>query len=375
MADKNTRSLVFSTGRLRLRAREHARVGDHAAAARALQAVVDASPEDLEATLRLALHYVRSEQSVMAARTYLHGAEIYARLGQRRRALALFDRATGVDPLQVTAARARTWALALGGEETPRRLCALAQLHALQARHDSRVALLRLAADTRPDDLPTLRLLVDAELHHGSPSAVQQRLQDVAETLGQRGRKPDQLAVAALLLERFPRNLFALRTLAAGYVAQGETRRALPLLLALQGREPSNPDTLLRLARIQAGRGDRVQALAALERFVWVRASSGDRDASDVIEAVLTRAQSWSPKDPIWQRELIDLGFGAPTAPALDLGGAVLTVLPGTPPPPPLASIPRDTPRSIPVRRLHVTVPTTRRRATAVGEVVVHEAG
>ena len=163
MADDTRRGLVFSTGRLRLRAREHARVGDHAAAARAYQAVVDSSPDDLEATLRLALHYVRSEQIVSAARTYLLAAETYARLGQRTRALAVFDRATDLDPLQVTARRCSIWAMALGSEEAQRRLCALAHLHRLQGRSDSALALLRLAADARPDDVPTLEMLLDAE--------------------------------------------------------------------------------------------------------------------------------------------------------------------------------------------------------------------
>lgn len=372
MADDTKRGLVFSTGRLRLRAREHARVGDHAAAARALQRVVDSSPDDLEATLRLALHYVRSEQIVSAARTYLHAAETYARLGQRNRALALFDRATQVDPLQVTAPRSSIWAMALGSEEAQRRLCALAHLHRVQGRRDGALALLRLAADARPDDVPTLTQLLDAEVRDGDRKAIQARLQATAETLQRRGRTVDQLRVAQLMLDKFPRNLFALRTLALGFIAKGEVERALPLLLALQRREPGNPDTLLRLARIHAGLGDRVQALAALERFVWVRASSGDRDASGVIESVLTRAQAWAPSDRVWQRELIDLGFGAPTAPSLDLGGAVLTVLPGTPPPPPLTAVPRDTPRSIPIPRLRLTMPTERQRATASGEVVVH---
>lgn len=363
---------MFSTGRLRLRAREHARVGDHAAAARAYQAVVDSSPDDLEATLRLALHYVRSEQIVSAARTYLLAAETYARLGQRTRALAVFDRATDLDPLQVTARRCSIWAMALGSEEAQRRLCALAHLHRLQGRSDSALALLRLAADARPDDVPTLEMLLDAEIRDGDRDAAQTRLQATVETLRRRGRTIDQLRIAQLMLDRFPRNLFALRTLAQGFIAKGEGRRALPLLLALQRREPGNADTLLRLARIHAGLGDRVQALAALERFVWVRASSGERDAADVIEAVLTQAQAWAPGDRVWQRELIDLGFGAPTAPSLDLGGAVLTVLPGTPPPPPLTAVPRDSPRSIPIPRLRLTMPVERQTAVASGEVVVH---
>ena len=365
-------ALVFSTGRLRLRAREHARVGDHASAARALQAVVDRTPEDLEATLRLALHYLRSEQTVGAARTYLHAAEIYARLGQHNRALALFERASQVDPLQITAPRCEIWAKAVGSEDAQRRLCALAHLHRVQGRGPSALALLRLAADMRPEDLSTLRLLVDAELRDGDREAAQARLQSTAETLQRRGRTVDLLRVTQLLLDRFPRNLFALRTLAHAFIAKGEAARALPLLLALQGREPGNPDTLLRLARIHAGLGDRVSALTALERFVWVRAASGDRDAADVIEAVLTGAQAWAPEDPIWQRELIDLGFGAPTAPSLDLGGAVLTVLPGTPPPPPLCAVPRDAPRSIPVRCLQLTMPAERRSAMASGELFVH---
>lgn len=371
MAERTvTQRLVFSSGRLRLRAREHARVGDHAAAARALQAVIDAAPEDLQATLRLALHYLRSGQTVMAARTYLHGAEVYARLGQRRRALTLFDRACKVDPLQVTAPRCNIWALAVADEQAQRRLCALAHLHRIQSRQQSSLALLRLAADVRPEDIPTLRLLVDAEIRAGDRAAVQARLQATAETLKQRGRTIELLQLARLLLDRFPRNLFALHTLAYGLIAKGESKRALPLLLALQGREPSNPDTLLRLARIHASLGDRVQALVALERFVWVRASAGQRDAAEVIEAALTGAQSWMPKDPVWQCELIELGFGAPTAPSLDLGGATLTVLPGTPPPPPLASIPRDAPRAIRVQQA-LTIPVNRRHATASGEVFV----
>lgn len=367
----DTRGLVFSSGRLRLRAREHARVGDHAAAARALQAVIDTAPHDLPATLRLALHYLRSGQTVMAARTYLHGAEIYARSGQRRRALTLFDRACKVDPLQVTAPRCNTWALAVGDEHAQRRLCALAHLHGSQSRHDSALALLRLAADVRPEDADTLRQLLDVEMRHGDRAAVQARLQATAQTLQQRGRTIELLVLARLLLDQFPRNLFALHTLAYGLIAKGESERALPLLLALQGREPGNPQTLLRLARIHASLGDRVQALAALERFVWVRAAAGQRDAAEAIEAVLTGAQSWMPRDPIWQCELIELGFGAPTAASLDLGGATLTVLPGTPPPPPLSSIPRDTPRAIRVPRV-LTIPRNRRRATASGEVHVH---
>lgn len=362
--------LVFSAGRLRLRAREHARVGDHAAAARALQAVIDAAPDDLQATLRLALHYLRSGQTVLAARTYLHAAEVYARLGQRRRALALFDRACKLDPLQVTAARCHTWAFALGDEHAQRRLCALAHLHRIHSRQRSGLALLRLAADVRPEDTSTLRQLLDAELRHGDRAAVQARLQATAESLKRRGRTIELLAMARLLLDRFPRNLFALHTLAYGLIAKGESERALPLLLALQRREPSNPDTLLRLARIHAGLGDRVQALAALERFVWVRASAGQRDAAEVIEAVLSSAQSWMPKDPVWQYELIDLGFGAPTAASLDLGGATLTVLPGTPPPPPLASLPEDAPRAIRVPQA-LTLPRNRRHAAASGEVYV----
>ncbi|MCR9163493.1 MAG: tetratricopeptide repeat protein [Nannocystaceae bacterium] len=371
MANDTKRGLVFSTARLRLRAREHARVGDHAAAARALQRVIDCRPDDLEATLRLALHYIRSEQIVSAARTYLHAAEIYARLGQQGRALALFDRATQVDPLQATASRCAVWAMALGSEPAGRRLCSLAHLHRIQGRKDSALALLRLAADARPDDIPTLARLLDAEVRDGDREDVQVRLRATIETLQRRGRTVDQLRVAQLLLDRFPRNLFALRTLSLAFVAKGEAERALPLLLALQRREPGNADTLLRLARIHVGLGDRVQALAALERFVWVRASSGDRDAGEVIESVLTRAQSWAPGDRVWQRELIDLGFGAPTAPALDLGGAVLTVLPGTPPPPPLTMVPRDTPRSISIPRPRLTLPAQRRRAVASGELVV----
>ena len=365
-------ALVFSTGRLRLRAREHARIGDHASAARALQAVVDRTPEDLEATLRLALHYLRSEQTVGAARTYLHAAEIYARLGQHNRALTLFDRASGVDPLQVTAPRCEIWAKAVCGEEAQRRLCALARLHLMQSRPTTALALLRLAADIRPEDHSTLQLLIDTEIRHGDRDAIQTRLQATAASLQQRGRTADLLRVAQLLLDRFPRNLYALRTLTHAFIAKGEAKRALPLLLALQGREPGNPDTLLRLARIHAGLGDRVSALAALERFVWVRASTGDHDAAGVIEAVLTGAQAWASGDPIWQRELIDLGFGAPTAPSLDLGGAVLTVLPGTPPPPPLSALPRDVPRSIPVRCLHVTTPAERQSSMASGELFVH---
>lgn len=372
MAEQTTTwGLVFSSGRLRLRAREHARVGDHAAAARALQAVLDAAPEDLEATLRLALHYVRSGQTVMAARTYLHAAEVYARLGQRRRALALFDRACKVDPLQVTAPRSNTWALAVGGEQAQHRLCALAHLHRIQSRQTSGLALLRLAADVRPEDISTLRQLLDAETRHGDRAAVQARMQATAETLKRRGRSIELLALTRLLLEWFPRNLFALHTLAHGLIAKGESKRALPLLLALQGREPSNPDTLLRLARIHASLGDRVQALAALERFVWVRAAAGEREAAEAIEAVMTRAQSWMSKDPLWQRELIDLGFGAPTARSLDLGGATLTVLPGSPPPPPLSSIVRGATRSAPVARA-LTIPGNRRQAVASGEVFVH---
>ncbi len=328
------------------------------------------APEDLQATLPLALHYLRSGQTVMAARTYLHAAEIYARLGQRRRALTLFDRACTLDPLQVTAPRCNTWALAVGDEQAQRRLCALAHLHRTQNRQQSGLGLLRLAADVRPEDLSTLRLLLDAELRHGDRAAVQDRLQATAETLKQRGRTIQLLQLAQLLLDRFPRNLFALHTLAHGLIAKGESRRALPLLLALQGREPSNPDTLLRLARIHASLGERVQALAALERFVWVRSATGQHDAAEVIEAVLTGAQSWMPSDPVWQCELIELGFGAPTAPSLDLGGATLTVLPGTPPPPPLASIPHDSPQAICVHHA-LTTPSNRKHATASGEVHV----
>lgn len=363
---ETAKSLVFATGRLRLRAREHARVGDHGAAARALQAVLDRSPDDLEVALRLALHYSRSEQTVQAARTYLHAAEIYARKGQKRRALALFDQATKVAPLKVTADRARTWAFALGAS-CQGSLCALAHLHRVQGRRESGLALFELAVDVEPTHLATLRQLVDIEIRTDRRAVAERRLQDAATTLRRQGRTRALLEMAQTLLDRFPRNLFALRTLAHVHLSRGEANRALPHLLAMQKREPGNPDTLLELARIHAGAGERVQALAALERFIWVRSALGDRSASDVIEAALTRAQGWVIGDAVWQRELIELGFGATTHRRLDIGGAELTLLPGTPPPPPLSIVPRSSAAPIEVRPVLSAAPRDRARASAAG--------
>ncbi len=360
---ETAKGLVFATCRLRLRAREHARVGDHGAAARALQAVLDRRPEDLEVALRLALHYSRSEQPVQAARTYLHAAEIYARKGQKRRALALFEQSAKVAPLEVTAARACTWAHALG-TASQASLCALAHLHRVQGRRDSGLALLELAVDVDPTDLPTLRQLVDIDIRRGERQLAEDRLQAAATVLRRQGRTRALLEMAQTLLERFPRNLFALRTLAHVHLGRGEGPRALPHLLALQKREPGNPDTLLQLARIHAGVGDRVQALAALERFIWVRSALGDANASEAIEAALTRAQGWIRNDAVWHRELIDLGFGAATTSRMDVGGAEVTMLPGTPPPPPLSIVPRS-------QIAEIAVPQQPANTAVSGELIV----
>lgn len=335
--DSNPR-LLFTTARLRLRARSHARVGDHGAAARALQAALDGQPDDLETALRLALHYVRSEQRVLAARTYLRAAEIYARKGQRLRAMKLFDQACKFDPLQVDASRIAIWARALGSEITPR-LLSLGQLLVAAKRVEQAAEILRLGAEVAPFDLAVLRPLVGLEISLGEGDLAQQRLSERIEQLTALGRTAPLRAIAKLMVSRFPRNVLGLSTLAKIYLQRGEARRALPLLLAQERREPGNPQTLHLLAKIHAGLGERDRALAALERFVWVRSAAGDRDAATSIEKVLSAAHAWVV-DAQWQTDLLELGFGSATASRMDLGGAELTELPMQPPPTPLSCRP-----------------------------------
>jgi diguanylate cyclase (GGDEF)-like protein len=176
----------------------HRKAGSTPQALDCLQHIVKLDPNNLESHVELGELASRSRQPQIAAAAFLHGAQLARKAGQEERWAELVERAHLLDPANEGVC------------------AAAAELFLKQNRTAEAVALLEPIAQTKPDDLTVLELLLQGYLGVGDYGK--------AEPLCWK------------LYQAKPEALDLMLRVAEGFVQTGSSEKALELVGKLRGR-------------------------------------------------------------------------------------------------------------------------------------------
>jgi len=302
------RPLSFVTEAIASRAEQYLREGQHVAAAWEYRALAELDDHDVRAAVRWASHAKRGADVERAADAWFAAAGAAVRAGDPRRALLLARHALALAPSRAT--RRRLEPLAHGCGPEGEALCTVAAgLHTAAGRDEIAVELHHLLAE------------MDA-------IAREQRMANVSAPTP--GRTGEFVRVAEAMIARGRHDADTVLELARIYLRRGQPHEAIEKLELLRRVAPERiaAAELLMTALLVLDRT--AAALGVLQDAARRRA-----DAPEVIRDLFARAEAMSV-DPEWTRLVRTL---ADRMLAPDRADASRPR--GTPPPPPVWSLPR----------------------------------
>jgi tetratricopeptide (TPR) repeat protein len=286
------------------RAERFRRDGQHVAAALEWRALADLDDHHVRAAVRWAHHIARTSGNTNAAAAYFAAAAAAVRAGDPGRAWLLARHALGLEP--VAATRARLEPVARGCGAQGEALCTVAaRLHAEAGRDELALELHQMLAGCEPGRHATVEMQ-----RAGTGEFVR-----VAETMIARGRHD-----AETMLE-----------LARIYLRRGEPFAAVEKLELLRRVAPDRLDAVELLVQALLAVGRTRAALGVLQDAARRR-----RDAIAEVRALFERMAALPSTDPDWPELVRAVGERALVSGTIEVPRER-----GTPPPPPVWSLPR----------------------------------
>jgi hypothetical protein len=301
----------FVTEAIAARAERFHREGRHVAAALEWRSLADLDDRHVRAAVRWAHHAARTGRVDRGAAAFFAAAGAAVRAGDPRRALLLARHALALSPASATPARLDPIARGCGAEGEA--LCTVAA---------------RLHADAGRDELAL-------ELHQllaACDAAARARIRGFAAPSAA-GRTGEFVRVAETMIARGRHDADTVLELAKIYLRRGQPHAAVEKLELLRRVAPDRLEAAELL----------VQALVVVDR---TRAALGvlqdvarrRRDAVAELRALFGRMEALSCPDPDWPRLVRAI------AERVEVSGVIEVPRPrGTPPPPPIWSLPRRT--------------------------------
>lgn len=303
-APLSSRPWSFVTEAIAERAERFRRDGHHLAAALEWRMLVDLDDQHVRAAVRWAHHIARSGRPPGAAAAYFAAAATAVRAGDPGRAWLLARHALGLDPAAAT--RVRLEPIARGCGAQGEALCTVAaRLHAEAGRDELALELHQMLAACDP----------------GRTGAMPTRSSGTGEFV----------RVAEAMIARGRHDAETMLELARIYLRRGEPFAAVEKLELLRRVAPDRLDAVELLVQALLGVGRTRAALGVLQDAARRR-----RDATVEVRALFDRMAALPSTDADWPRLV-----RAVREHVLVSGEIEVPRERGTPPPPPVWSLPR----------------------------------
>jgi tetratricopeptide (TPR) repeat protein len=259
-------------------------------AAKEYQRILDEDAKDVRALQKLAEILQKSGRGKESTDLMLRVAEGYTEQGFFLKAVAVYKQIlkVGPDRIEVNQKLAQLYQqLGLIGDAT--------QQYQLVANHYDKLgnakeslAALRKMVELDPDNVASQVKLGELYARENMPAEAIGELRKAAAYLKSHNRGDDQFRVLERVGQLAPDDPTVARELAQGYLARGDTKRALSRLQVCFRADPKDVETLQLLAQAFSALGQHAKTVSVYRELAAVHAAAGRTDAErDTLQKIL----------------------------------------------------------------------------------------